>query len=184
MSSRSNVASYIGWLLALIGSVIGVVALVLGFGSSTNLAAAYGIAVTGTMAITTILAYVVARRMWHWNFVASVALFGAFVVFFVFVFVLVVVFAVTLGRRAASLLRVFAFAVRVVLRLAAERDERGAGVAAADLRFRDAADPVDALPFFATVREDFPVAFFRAAMTHTLHTRRSASRAPPSTRRR
>ena len=40
---------------------VGVVALVLGFGSSTNLAAAYGIAVTGTMAITTVLAFVVAR---------------------------------------------------------------------------------------------------------------------------
>ena len=57
---------------------IGVVALVLGFGSSTNLAAAYGIAVTGTMATTTVLAFVVARRMWHWNLAASVALFGAF----------------------------------------------------------------------------------------------------------
>src|SRR4029079_10139380 len=57
---------------------IGVVALVLGFGSSTNLAAAYGIAVTGTMAITTVLAYVVARRMWHWNVGASIALFGVF----------------------------------------------------------------------------------------------------------
>ena len=34
----------------------------LGFGSSTSLAAAYGIAVTGTMAITTVLAFVVARR--------------------------------------------------------------------------------------------------------------------------
>ena len=40
---------------------VGVVALVLGFGSSTSLAAAYGIAVTGTMAITTVLAFVVAR---------------------------------------------------------------------------------------------------------------------------
>ncbi len=57
---------------------LGVVALVLGFGSSTNLAAAYGIAVTGTMAITTILAFVVARRMWNWSLPASVALFGAF----------------------------------------------------------------------------------------------------------
>ena len=57
---------------------IGVVALVLGFGSSTALAAAYGIAVTGTMAITTVLAFVVARRMWHWNLLACVALFGAF----------------------------------------------------------------------------------------------------------
>src|SRR5206468_2579385 len=49
----------------------GVVALVLGFGSSSNLAAAYGIAVTGTMAITTILAFVVARSMWKWSLPAS-----------------------------------------------------------------------------------------------------------------
>ena len=50
----------------------------LGFGSSTSLAAAYGIAVTGTMAITTVLAFVVARRMWHWSLPACAALFGAF----------------------------------------------------------------------------------------------------------
>ena len=56
----------------------GVVALVLGFGSSSSLAAAYGIAVTGTMAITTILAFVVARSIWRWSLPASVALFGAF----------------------------------------------------------------------------------------------------------
>jgi len=56
----------------------GVVALVLGFGSSSSLAAAYGIAVTGTMAITTILAFVVARSIWKWSLPASVALFGAF----------------------------------------------------------------------------------------------------------
>jgi KUP system potassium uptake protein len=56
----------------------GVVALVLGFGSSTSLAAAYGIAVTGTMAITTVLAFVVARRVWRWNLPASAALFGTF----------------------------------------------------------------------------------------------------------
>ena len=57
---------------------LGVVALVLGFGSSTNLAAAYGIAVTGTMAITTVLAFVVARTMWRWSLPASIALFGVF----------------------------------------------------------------------------------------------------------
>lgn len=56
----------------------GVVALVLGFGSSSRLAAAYGIAVTGTMAITTLLAFVVARSIWKWRLPASVALFGAF----------------------------------------------------------------------------------------------------------
>ncbi|MBE2263157.1 MAG: potassium transporter Kup [Burkholderiaceae bacterium] len=43
-----------------------VVALVLHFGSSSNLAAAYGIAVTGTMFITDLLAFVVARYVWGW----------------------------------------------------------------------------------------------------------------------
>ena len=48
------------------GLLLAVIAAVLGFRSSTNLAAAYGIAVTGTMVITTILALIVARRLWHW----------------------------------------------------------------------------------------------------------------------
>jgi KUP system potassium uptake protein len=42
------------------------IALVLGFKSSTNLAAAYGIAVTGTMAITTLLFHRVMRDLWRW----------------------------------------------------------------------------------------------------------------------
>jgi KUP system potassium uptake protein len=37
------------------------------FGSSSRLASAYGIAVTGTMAITTIAFYIVARRNWNWS---------------------------------------------------------------------------------------------------------------------
>ncbi len=40
---------------------------VIGFRSSTNLAAAFGIAVTSTMAITTVLFAVVARRRWRWS---------------------------------------------------------------------------------------------------------------------
>jgi KUP system potassium uptake protein len=47
------------------GIYIAVVALVLGFRSSTNLAAAYGIAVTGTLAIDTILFFVVVRLLWR-----------------------------------------------------------------------------------------------------------------------
>jgi KUP system potassium uptake protein len=43
------------------------IALVLGFQSSTRLAAAYGIAVTSTMVITTILFYAVERRRWKWR---------------------------------------------------------------------------------------------------------------------
>ncbi len=47
--------------------MIGCVGLVLGFQSSTNLAAAYGIAVTTTMAITSIIFFVVARNQWGWS---------------------------------------------------------------------------------------------------------------------
>jgi KUP system potassium uptake protein len=42
-------------------------ALVLAFRQSSNLAAAYGIAVTGTMGITSILFYAVARERWRWS---------------------------------------------------------------------------------------------------------------------
>jgi len=52
----------INWML-----MIATVGLVLGFRSSTNLAAAYGIAVTTTMVITTLLAYVVTRERWGWS---------------------------------------------------------------------------------------------------------------------
>ena len=48
---------------------LAVVALVLGFKSSSNLAAAYGIAVTGTMMIDTILVAFVMVLMWRWNLI-------------------------------------------------------------------------------------------------------------------
>jgi KUP system potassium uptake protein len=47
--------------------MIACIALVLGFGSSSELAAAYGLAVVGTMAIGTILFAAVARKLWHWS---------------------------------------------------------------------------------------------------------------------
>ena len=52
---------WINWVL--LAAVIG---LVLGFETSSNLAGAYGIAVTGTMAIDTVLAFVLMRKLWHW----------------------------------------------------------------------------------------------------------------------
>lgn len=52
----------VNWLL-----MVATIGLVLGFGTSTRLAAAYGMAVTTTMVITTILLYVVAREHWHWG---------------------------------------------------------------------------------------------------------------------
>jgi KUP system potassium uptake protein len=48
---------------ALFGAVL---VLTIGFGSSTRLATAYGVAVTGTFLITTTLFLVVARDLWHW----------------------------------------------------------------------------------------------------------------------
>jgi len=46
--------------------MVACVALVAGFGSSEKLAAAYGLAVTGTMAITSIAYFVVLTRTWKW----------------------------------------------------------------------------------------------------------------------
>ena len=47
--------------------MVACIGLVLGFRSSSNLAAAYGVAVTTTMAITTLLFYFVARERWRWS---------------------------------------------------------------------------------------------------------------------
>jgi KUP system potassium uptake protein len=58
--------------------MIGCLLLVLGFQSSRALGAAYGIAVTGTMTVTTVLFYVIARQRWHWSARWAGALAGAF----------------------------------------------------------------------------------------------------------
>ena len=57
---------------------VGCILLVLYFRSADNLTAAYGIAVTGAFAITTVLYTVVARRRWHWPMWALVAFSVAF----------------------------------------------------------------------------------------------------------
>ena len=58
--------------------MVGCLLVVLGFRSTSALGAAYGIAVTGTMAITTILYYILARSRWNWSFAKA----GAFLAFF------------------------------------------------------------------------------------------------------
>jgi KUP system potassium uptake protein len=57
------------------------IGLVLAFKSSTGLAAAYGVAVTTTMLITTLLLYVVARELWGWRRGPTTLLIGAFLIF-------------------------------------------------------------------------------------------------------
>lgn len=54
--------------------LIGIIVLVLSFGSSSQLASAYGIAVTGTMLMTTLLFTVVARINWKWPLAGVAAL--------------------------------------------------------------------------------------------------------------
>ncbi|MDP1765457.1 MAG: potassium transporter Kup [Methylotenera sp.] len=63
----------VNWLL-----MLAVMALVLSFKSSGNLAAAYGIAVTGDMVITTLLAGFVFRHMWGWGKLRTGALVAMF----------------------------------------------------------------------------------------------------------
>ncbi len=56
------------------GLMLAIMALVIGFKSSGNLAAAYGIAVTGDMVITTLLAGMVFRYLWGWGKVRTISL--------------------------------------------------------------------------------------------------------------
>ncbi len=60
--------------------MIACVALVLAFKTSSNLAAAYGIAVTGLMMITSYLIFLVCRRNWGWSLGAALALYLPLVV--------------------------------------------------------------------------------------------------------
>jgi KUP system potassium uptake protein len=61
------------------GLMLACIALVLGFRTSSNLAAAYGVAITTTMLITTILFYVLARRRWRWPAWAALPLAAFFI---------------------------------------------------------------------------------------------------------
>ncbi len=63
----------VNWLL-----LTGVLLLVLLFRSSSALASAYGIAVTGTMVVTGMLAVVVIHKVWRWSAWAAVLLIGPF----------------------------------------------------------------------------------------------------------
>jgi|SRR5579883_109375 KUP system potassium uptake protein len=58
--------------------LIGVLLLVALFRSSSALASAYGIAVTGTMVVTAMMAFIVIWRMWRWSPVAAAALIAPF----------------------------------------------------------------------------------------------------------
>jgi KUP system potassium uptake protein len=64
---------FVNWMLAVF-----VAWLVVGFKSSSHLAAAYGIAVTGTMIGTGLLLAIVAAKMWRWRPIAVISIVGLF----------------------------------------------------------------------------------------------------------
>ncbi len=64
---------FVNWAL-----LVGVMLLVFGFRSSSAMAAAYGIAVTGTMVVTTCLAFVIINRLWKWSLPTSIAFIAPF----------------------------------------------------------------------------------------------------------
>ena len=65
----------VNWLLMVV-----TIALTVGFGKSDNLAAAYGIAVSATMLMTSALLLIAMREIWQWSLLASVGVAGIFLV--------------------------------------------------------------------------------------------------------
>ncbi len=62
------------WILLVV-----IIAAVIGFGSSTRLASAYGVAVSGTMLVTTVLTFFLIRFAWGYNLYLSLAATGFFI---------------------------------------------------------------------------------------------------------
>ncbi|MDD2801419.1 MAG: potassium transporter Kup, partial [Methylococcales bacterium] len=65
----------VNWLL-----MVSVFVLVLSFQSSSALASAYGIAVTGTMIVDTVLAFIVIQALWRWTKLTSITFLTIFLV--------------------------------------------------------------------------------------------------------
>ncbi|MFZ9398353.1 MAG: potassium transporter Kup [Ilumatobacteraceae bacterium] len=108
----------VNWLL-----MAGCVGLVIGFQTSSNLAAAYGIAVTMTMAITTLIFFRVLTDRWNWS------KFRAFLV-------CVPLFVIECGFLGANIIKIphggwFALTVAVVLMVQMQTWRRGRALVAA-----------------------------------------------------
>ena len=113
----------VNWLL-----MISTVGLVVGFRSSSALAAAYGIAVTSTMVITTLLAYLVARRSWGVRRIVA----GSLASFFLFI---------ELGFFSANVIKIphggwFPLVIGAMIYLLLSTWKKGRGLLASRLRER------------------------------------------------
>lgn len=99
------------------GLMIACIGLVLGFRTSSNLAAAYGIAVTMTMAITTLIFFRVLTDRWNWNRLRAFA-------------ICIPLFVIELGFLGANVVKIphggwFALAVGIILMVQMQTWRRG-----------------------------------------------------------
>ena len=99
------------------GLMIACIGLVLGFRTSSNLAAAYGIAVTMTMAITTLIFFKVLTDRWNWSRIRAFA-------------VCIPLFIIELGFLGANIIKIphggwFALAVGIILMVQMQTWRRG-----------------------------------------------------------
>jgi len=111
----------VNWVL-----MIACIGLVLGFRTSSNLAAAYGIAVTMTMAITTLIFYRVLTDRWKWRRITALLVCGP-------------MFVIELGFFGANLVKVphggwFALAVGIILMVQMQTWRRGRALVADRIR--------------------------------------------------
>jgi KUP system potassium uptake protein len=126
----------VNWLLMLV-----TLGLTIGFGKSDNLAAAYGIAVSATMLMTSALLFIAMREVWKWSMAAAGAVAGAFLI------VDASFFAANLAKVAEGgyvplVLAALVYGVMLIWHL---------GAAAVAVRLQEQVVPVEA--FMATIAE-------------------------------
>jgi KUP system potassium uptake protein len=125
--------------------LVSVIAAVLGFKSSTALGAAYGIAVTGTMLITTVLTFYVLRHAWKFRLLPALAATGFF-------------FAIDLVFFSANLLKIvqggwFPLVIGGLIFTGMVTWAKGRELLSESLR----ADAIELKPFLKSVLSDPPM---------------------------
>jgi KUP system potassium uptake protein len=126
----------VNWLLMMV-----TIGLTIAFGKSDNLAAAYGIAVSATMLMTSALLFIAMREIWQWNLAAAGALAGAFLIVDAAFFTANLT-KIAEGGYVPLLLAALVYAIMVVWHV---------GAAAVSQRLRESVMPIDA--FMRTIQD-------------------------------
>lgn len=120
----------VNWLLMLV-----TLALTVGFGKSDNLAAAYGVAVSLTMLMTTVLLFIAMREVWHWPVLPAALVAGALLIVDA-AFAAANLLKIADGGYVPLLLASVVYGVMLIWHTGAE---------AVAVRLRDSVMPIDAL---------------------------------------